>query len=118
MQSVGRFVPPDVLQIIADQIRKISDSNRGGILTLGSRADCVEETGDGQKGQQRREQREQEVIGLLGGKIEVVVGAKPLHVCLMISLQLSGTLRRASIVFAPFRSKRAAIPEASSLEAL
>jgi membrane protein len=35
VQAGGRFVPPDVLQIIADQIRKISNSQQGGILTLG-----------------------------------------------------------------------------------
>ncbi len=31
---LGRLVPPDVLQIITDQIKKLSDSNQGGILTL------------------------------------------------------------------------------------
>ena len=35
VQSLGRFVPPDVLRIIADQILKISNSQQGGILTLG-----------------------------------------------------------------------------------
>lgn len=31
---LGRFVPPDVLQVITDQITKISESNHGGILTF------------------------------------------------------------------------------------
>jgi membrane protein len=32
--TLGRFVPPDALQIIQDQILKISESNQGGILTF------------------------------------------------------------------------------------
>jgi membrane protein len=32
--TLGRFVPPDVLSIIQDQIAKISQSNQGGILTF------------------------------------------------------------------------------------
>jgi len=32
--TLGRFVPPDVLQIIQDQIVKISESKQGGILTF------------------------------------------------------------------------------------
>jgi membrane protein len=35
MQTIGRFVPPDVLTIISDQITKISNSHHGGLLTLG-----------------------------------------------------------------------------------
>jgi membrane protein len=35
VRTIGRFVPPDVLQIIADQILKISNSQKGGVLTLG-----------------------------------------------------------------------------------
>ncbi len=31
---LGRFAPPDVLQIITEQIQKISDSHHSGILTL------------------------------------------------------------------------------------
>jgi membrane protein len=31
---LGRFVPPDVLTVITDQITKISQSNHGGILTF------------------------------------------------------------------------------------
>lgn len=31
---LGRFAPPDVLKIITDQIAQISDSNKGGVLTL------------------------------------------------------------------------------------
>ena len=31
---LGRFAPPDVLTIIADQIKKISQSDQGGVLTL------------------------------------------------------------------------------------
>jgi membrane protein len=34
VSTLGRFVPPDVLQIIRDQIAKISESNQGGILTF------------------------------------------------------------------------------------
>lgn len=32
--TLGRFAPPDVLNIIRDQITKISESNQGGLLTL------------------------------------------------------------------------------------
>ena len=35
VQAVGRFVPPDVLQIIADQLLKLSNSQQGGLLTVG-----------------------------------------------------------------------------------
>jgi membrane protein len=31
---LGRFAPPDVLKIITEQIRQISESNKGGILTF------------------------------------------------------------------------------------
>lgn len=31
---LGRLLPPDVLQIITDQIRKISNTGRGGVLTF------------------------------------------------------------------------------------
>lgn len=34
MRLLGRFAPPDVLQIISEQIKKISESNQGGILTF------------------------------------------------------------------------------------
>jgi membrane protein len=34
VRLIGRFAPPDVLQIIRDQIEKISNSDRGGILTF------------------------------------------------------------------------------------
>jgi membrane protein len=33
--GLGRFVPPDVLKIVADQIIKISNSQQGGLLTIG-----------------------------------------------------------------------------------
>jgi len=32
--TLGRFVPPDALRIIQDQIVKISESNKGGVLTF------------------------------------------------------------------------------------
>src|SRR3954468_9147159 len=32
--QLGRFAPPDVLNIITEQIKKISDSGHGGILTF------------------------------------------------------------------------------------
>jgi membrane protein len=35
VQTLGGFVPPDVINIISDQIRQISNSGRGGLLTLG-----------------------------------------------------------------------------------
>src|SRR3954470_4236920 len=35
VNGLGTFVPPDVLKIIADQIVKISDSQQGGLLTIG-----------------------------------------------------------------------------------
>jgi membrane protein len=35
VQTIRAFVPPDVLDIITDQIRKISNSGHGGLLTLG-----------------------------------------------------------------------------------
>ena len=31
----GPFVPPEVLAIVTDQLRKLSDGNQGGLLTLG-----------------------------------------------------------------------------------
>ena len=34
VRMLGQFAPPDVLQIVADQIRRISDSDSGGILTF------------------------------------------------------------------------------------
>jgi membrane protein len=34
VKFLGRFAPPDVLTIITDQIKKISDSNHGGVLTV------------------------------------------------------------------------------------
>jgi membrane protein len=34
VDTLGRFAPPDVLQIIREQIQKISESKQGGILTL------------------------------------------------------------------------------------
>jgi membrane protein len=34
VDTLGRFAPPDVLQIIRDQIAKISESKQGGILTF------------------------------------------------------------------------------------
>jgi membrane protein len=34
VKLLGRFAPPDVLTIIAEQIKKISDSDHGGILTV------------------------------------------------------------------------------------
>jgi len=33
--ALGQFVPQDVLTIVADQIKKISDSQQGGLLTIG-----------------------------------------------------------------------------------
>jgi len=33
--ALNRFVPPDVLRIVTSQIAKISDSQQGGLLTLG-----------------------------------------------------------------------------------
>ncbi len=33
--TMGTFAPPDVIQIVTDQIRKISNGNQGGLLTLG-----------------------------------------------------------------------------------
>ena len=35
MTGLGQFVPQDVLTIIATQIKKISDSEQGGLLTIG-----------------------------------------------------------------------------------
>ncbi len=35
VRMIGEFVPPDVLTIVSDQIKKISDSNHGGLLTVG-----------------------------------------------------------------------------------
>ncbi len=35
MRTLGGFVPPEGLTIITDQIKKISDGNQGGLLTLG-----------------------------------------------------------------------------------
>jgi membrane protein len=35
VKMIGRLVPPDVLAIITEQIRQISNSGQGGILTLG-----------------------------------------------------------------------------------
>jgi membrane protein len=35
VKTLGQFVPPDVLTIVSDQIGKISNSNHGGLLTLG-----------------------------------------------------------------------------------
>ncbi|MEO7270843.1 MAG: YihY/virulence factor BrkB family protein [Vicinamibacterales bacterium] len=35
VNGLGSFVPPDVLKIVADQILKISDSQQGGLLTVG-----------------------------------------------------------------------------------
>jgi membrane protein len=34
-RTMGRFMPPEALSIITDQIKKISDSEQGGLLTLG-----------------------------------------------------------------------------------
>src|SRR5688572_17462445 len=34
-RTMGGFVPPEALQIITDQIRKISEGENGGLLTLG-----------------------------------------------------------------------------------
>jgi membrane protein len=33
--ALSRFAPPDVLQIVRDQIRKIADGDHGGLLTVG-----------------------------------------------------------------------------------
>jgi membrane protein len=35
VRMIGEFVPPDVLTIVSDQIEKISNSNHGGLLTVG-----------------------------------------------------------------------------------
>ena len=35
VNSMSGFAPPDVIRIITEQIRKIGDSNAGGLLTLG-----------------------------------------------------------------------------------
>ena len=34
ISMLGRFVPPDVLTIITDQMKQISESNKGGVLTF------------------------------------------------------------------------------------
>ena len=33
--SLGQFAPPEFLTIVTDQIRKISNDEQGGLLTLG-----------------------------------------------------------------------------------
>src|SRR5512134_384492 len=33
--TLGRFAPPDVLDIVREQIRKIANSEHGGLLTFG-----------------------------------------------------------------------------------
>jgi membrane protein len=38
LRLMGRFAPPEVLSIITDQIRKISEGKEGGLLTLGALA--------------------------------------------------------------------------------